>query len=409
MQGHEFACATVPGVGLLSVRGDGGVAKNIVLLCDGTGNEVEENLSNVLKLFRIVSKTSRQIVYYDPGVGTIGRTSAWARAKQNIRGVFGLATGYGLDENVTSAYRFLCETYVEGDQLYLFGFSRGAYTARVLAGFLRLVGLLRPEQANLADYAFTAYKQAAEMDSFEIAWRFQRVTGASEIPIRFLGVWDTVSSVLVPRPDRLYIPSLQTLPYTSRNENVQAVRHALAIDERRRMFRPNLWPEGQQYRPNRFDPAGGVDQDVKQVWFAGVHADIGGGYSEAESALAKFPLQWMIAEAKAHGLLVSTAMVNHLVLGRPRAGGSRAYVAPDPKGPIHNSLTLGWMPLEIFPKRKKRREWPKRAALAGLYIPAAEPRRIPDGARIHHSVFSRSQAGIGYEPPNLPADHEVEP
>jgi len=385
------------------------MTKNIILCCDGTGNEIEENLSNVFKLYRVLEQNDRQLVYYDPGIGTLGRTSAWSRFKQNVRSVFGLTTGLGLDDNVTDAYRFLCQHYEPGDQVFLFGFSRGAYTVRVLAGFLRLVGLLRPEQDNLADYAFTAYKQAAEKDSFTIAWRFQRVVGATEIPIRFIGVWDTVSSVIVPRPDRLYIPSLQTLPYTATNENVTVFRHALAIDERRTMFRANLWTQPQLFRPNRFDPEGGTAQDIKQVWFAGVHADIGGGYPEGESAIAKFPLDWMIREAKAHGLLVKTTMVNHLVLGKPRKGASRNYVAPDPAGQAHNSLSWGWKMLEWIPKPVKWRSWLKRRSLLGWYIPWAEPRHIPEGASIHHSVQDRMQLAPDYQPVNLPATYVVEP
>jgi uncharacterized protein (DUF2235 family) len=184
--------------------------KNIVLCCDGTGNEVEANLSNVLKLFRIVRKNEEQVVFYHPGVGTISDSERWSRLKSDALGVWGLLTGYGLDEDVLSAYRFLVDTYSDHDNIYLFGFSRGAYTMRVLAGFLRLIGLLDRPQRDLAAYALTAYKRAAEEGDFEIGWRFERVIGTRPVPIKFIGVWDTVSSVIVPRPDRLYLPSLQT-------------------------------------------------------------------------------------------------------------------------------------------------------------------------------------------------------
>src|ERR1051325_1109908 len=126
------------------------MAKNIVVLCDGTGNEIEANLSNVLKLYGILRKTDEQVVYYNPGVGTIGSADPWSRLKSDALGVLGLLTGYGLDENVLGAYQFLIDTYAEGDRIYLFGFSRGAYTIRVLAGFLRLIGLLAPAQKNLS-------------------------------------------------------------------------------------------------------------------------------------------------------------------------------------------------------------------------------------------------------------------
>ena len=128
--------------------------KNLVICCDGTGNEISENISNVLKLYRCLRKTDktkpRQMVFYDPGVGTVTEPSTWHRLKANVNLVLGLATGYGLDDNVLSAYCFLVEHYAPGDRIYLFGFSRGAYTVRVLAGLIHKIGLISPEQANLA-------------------------------------------------------------------------------------------------------------------------------------------------------------------------------------------------------------------------------------------------------------------
>src|SRR5689334_4426224 len=138
--------------------------KNIVICCDGTGNEVSENISNVLKLYRTVRKSGKtspdQVVFYDPGVGTLARPDPWIRFRQDAMAVFGLVTGYGLDENVLSAYRFIINNFDEGDEIFLFGFSRGAYTVRVLAGLIHKIGLLNPAQQNLADAALTAYKQS---------------------------------------------------------------------------------------------------------------------------------------------------------------------------------------------------------------------------------------------------------
>ena len=112
--------------------------RNIVILCDGTGNEISENISNVLKLYRCLRKTAktqpRQFVYYDPGVGTLAQPSTWHRIRANISLVLGLATGYGLDANVLAAYQFLVNHWQEGDRIYLFGFSRGAYTGLVIVG-----------------------------------------------------------------------------------------------------------------------------------------------------------------------------------------------------------------------------------------------------------------------------------
>jgi uncharacterized protein (DUF2235 family) len=227
--------------------------------------------------------------------------------------VFGLATGAGLDDNIIDAYRFLAEVWEPGDRIFLFGFSRGAYTVRALAGFIHMVGLIRPEQINIADYALTAYKRASAQKKFQIAWDFGRVTAARRVTIHFVGVWDTVASMIVPRPDRLYLPSLRTLPYTRTNPSVRVFRHAMAIDEKRRMFRLNKWVDPQPFIADPFiQPPASVPQDIDQLWFAGVHSDVGGGYPEAESGLSKFPLIWMIDEAVKHGLRIDKAMFDHL-------------------------------------------------------------------------------------------------
>lgn len=391
-------------------------ARNIVILLDGTGNELGRNLSNVLKLYRIAEKNEGQLCYYAPGVGTISRINPWARARQRVNAVLGLATGYGLDENVLGAYRFLVEHWRDGDRVFIFGFSRGAWTARVLAGMVHLIGLLKPEQINMSDAALGAYKAVAgskrpkagqteadaKKESFEPARQFSRVMGVRHIPIAFLGAWDSVSSVLVPRPDRLYLPSRETLPYTRTNPSVAVFRHALALDERRSMYRVADWVQPQSYDPNPFDTREPVPQDIKQVWFPGVHSDIGGGYPEEESALSKLALEWMVGEAKAAGLRTNTSMFNHLVLGKPRKGSSHEYVAPDPKGKLHRSLAWLWWILEIVPKRTKYREWAGRPGLLGLYLPLSEPRKVPEGHEIDPSVASRMDAMPGYRPPNIP-------
>ena len=374
--------------------------RNLVILLDGTGNELGRNLSNVLKLYRIAEKGERQLCFYNPGVGTISRINPWRRFQQKVNGILGLATGYGLDETVLSAYRFLVENWREGDRIFLFGFSRGAWSARVLAGLLHLIGLLRPEQLNMCDAALGTYKQAANEDDLPLAWHFSRVIGARYPVIRFLGAWDTVGSVLVPRRDRLWIPSLETLPYTETNPSVEIFRHAMALDERRRMFRLARWNEPQSFLRNRFKPDERRDQDIAQRWFAGVHSDVGGGYPEEESGLSKFPLAWMIGEAAKAGLRISQANFRHLVLGEMQQQGQHTYVAPSAIAPLHKSLTSGWYPLEVLPKLSKKREW-KRRSLLGYYLPLGEPRRIDPGSTIDISVRQRIEAGIGYRPVNL--------
>lgn len=410
----------------LDCRSEGVLAlpKNIVICCDGTGNQINDQLSNVLKLYRVLQKTVDQLVYYSPGVGTVGDYDSWQLAKQRVREFLGLATGYGLDENVLDAYRFLCTHYEDGDSIWLFGFSRGAYTVRVLAAFAYVIGLLRPNQLNLCDYAFTAYKKAshdsrkskkiADEDALRAAasdaeianglpaaWEFRRVAGSRPVTVKFIGVWDTVASVIVPRPDR-FLLDLQSLRFTRTNPGVEIFRQAISIDERRRMFRLHPWNEPQTFKTNPFNNKNWKAQDIRQVWFAGVHADIGGGYPEAESGLSKFPLLWMINQAKAAGLKMSTPMINHLVLGKERKDSSRLYVAPNPNAQLHRSLKGFWWILEVIPKLKKFREWPRRWSFLELYLPLGEPRLIPDGALVHGSVVERMSAVSDYSPVNLP-------
>ena len=376
--------------------------RNLVVCCDGTSNEIGVNISNVLKLCRIAVKDDTQRVFYDPGVGTIGQLATWGRLWQRAKTAMGLATGYGLDDNILDAYRWLCLNHRPGDRIFLFGFSRGAYTVRALAGLVNMIGLLGPDQVNITGDALTAYKRAAEKDDLPIAWQFQRISEGRDVAIHFIGVWDTVASVLVPRPDRLYLPSLEFLPYTKQNKRVRAFRQAIAIDERRAMFRNYRWNDGQKFAARRF---GGVevDQDCRQVWFAGVHADIGGGYPEAQSGLSKFPLRWMLDEASAHGLRLKKALRSHLVEGKRSRDGLGSYVAPDASAIMHRSLKGLWWLLEVWPKRAKWLRWPGKWTIAGFYLPLAEPRFIADDAEIHPSVIERMRLLPGYRPVNLPA------
>ena len=137
--------------------------RHIVICCDGTGNEISENISNVLKLYRTLRKTEKthpnQLVFYDPGVGTLARPNPWLKWRQDVAAIFGLATGYGLDDNILNSYEFIVDNYAEGDDIYLFGFSRGAYTVRALAGLIHKIGLIAKPQGNLAGSGLTAYKQ----------------------------------------------------------------------------------------------------------------------------------------------------------------------------------------------------------------------------------------------------------
>lgn len=412
--------------------------KNIVVCCDGTGNEISENISNVLKLYRTLRKSGKtqphQVVFYDPGVGTLARPNPWTKFKQDAVAVLGLATGYGLDDNVLAAYEFLINQYEEGDQIFLFGFSRGAYAVRVLAGLVHRIGLLSPQQSNLAGAALTAYKQVESTTSpptlsspqakdadvldegasprpaskEDRASQFARIVSSRWPTIKFVGVWDTVASVIVPRPDRFYAFSLQTLANTRCNPSVRIFRQAIALDERRRMFRLDPWDEPQTFMHNRFSATNNAEpQDAKQVWFAGVHADIGGGYPEEESGLSKFPLIWMINEAVEHGLAVDTRTVNQLAWGVQRKGSPFSYVRPNELRDPHESMSAAWRLLEWLPKKEKYKEWPDRKSVLGHYFPKAEPRVIPLDAFVHQSVIERMAKVPTYRPENFPKRYRV--
>ncbi|CCE03786.1 DUF2235 domain-containing protein [Bradyrhizobium sp. STM 3809] len=411
--------------------------KNIVICCDGTGNEISENISNVLKLYRCLRKTDKttphQAVFYDPGVGTLTQPDSWHRFKTNFNMVLGLATGYGLDDNVIKAYCFLATHYEDGDRIFLFGFSRGAYTVRVLAGLVHKIGLISPDQINLAGSGVIAYKKyssdnpkagrgiTAELESSDEdgpipesrndqAAQFARITSTRWPTIHFVGVWDTVASVIVPRTDRLFaLPSLEELAFTISNPSVKIFRQAAAMDERRCMFRLKPWEMPQTFTPNRFNKAKAGPQDAKQVWFAGVHCDVGGGYPEAQSAASKYPLLWMIDEAVEAGLAVNPRTVTQLAWGVQRKNSPFSYVAPSIRSPLHNSMTAAWRLLEYLPKSAKYKEWPERTVHFGFYIPNCEPRFIPDGAFIHESVLMRIAESTDYRPINLPATYERVP
>jgi uncharacterized protein (DUF2235 family) len=409
--------------------------KNIVICCDGTGNEISENISNVLKLYRTLRKTEkttpRQMVFYDPGVGTLARTNPWKKLVQDASAIFGLATGYGLDDNVLNSYEFIVDNYEKGDEIYLFGFSRGAYTVRVLAGLIHKVGLIAKQQVNLAGSGLTAYKQfssdTAQPDGgldlaqftgggapgpgskADQAAQYARILSVKWPPIKFVGVWDTVASVIVPRPDRFYLPSLQVLAFVRHNPSIEIFRQAISIDEQRRLFRLQPW-DSRTFMHSRF---GKTDhdgpQDSLQVWFAGVHADIGGGYPEKQSGLSKYPLLWMIEEAVQCGLRVDRATVNQLGWGRQRKNSPFSYVKPDFMADPHDSMTAAWRVLEYLPKAGEYKEWPERKSVLGHYIPAAEPRLIPEDAFIHQSAVEKIEQDPNYKPVNIPKKYRTIP
>ncbi|MGB0906388.1 MAG: DUF2235 domain-containing protein [Maricaulaceae bacterium] len=405
----------------MEITGRAKMVKNLVICLDGTGNQIEENISNVLKLYRTLKKTNqshvreKQIVFYDQGVGTLGLTHNWGRFKQKfLNTILGMGFGFGVDRNILKAYEFLVRYYQAGDRIYIFGYSRGAHTARALAGFLYKIGLLRPEQIHLSGSALTAYKHDEEAlathdgadDEYEgESENFRRVAKPLTVSIEFMGLWDTVSSVLVPNPKKFFIPPLtkEYPPHIHNNPAVKAFRQAAAIDERRRMFPLEPWEDGQLYFPNKYSKDEPEKQDAQQMWFAGSHGDVGGGYPRKDSGLSQHSLKWMITEAKIYKLkFISKRMIDY-VSGDEAWSSNTKYLYPKAKvdAPIHNSMTFFWRIFEVFPKLAATRIWPNRKTLLGLYIPCSEPRFIHKDAKIHLSVFERRNRMKNYDPINL--------
>lgn len=366
-------------------RPDGTHPKNVVVCCDGTANEVATHATNVVKLFRALEKGSaRQACYYHPGVGTMAPPGFVTRAGAALARVAGLAFGYGLTADLRDAYAYIANTYKPGDRLFLFGFSRGAYTVRALASMLRLYGLIERGNEPLVPYivrmlwaihALDRRRAPGSPDSPQLARYFQDAAGfkaAFSSPCRphFVGVWDTVSSVG-------WFTSPVSLPCTASNPDIATARHAVALDERRAFFRSNLW------RPST-DPAERGPRDLRQVWFPGVHCDVGGGYPERDSGLSKLALGWMLDEARRAGLLLDDAAAD-LVLGAGTQGAD-GYAKPDPDGMLHESLTPWWQPVEWVP----RPHWDAATRQRSWRANRGKRREPPPGAVVHDAAWLRS-------------------
>ena len=387
--------------------------KNIVICCDGN-YEAWAGASNVLRLYWTLRKgLSTQVVYFNPGLDNAKKIEVPAALSQaadlasfasgyfvakgilDVLKIWGpisrffqkgwnkfLALLFGSDvaSSMEGAYAYLMETYEPDDVVFIFGFSRGAYAACALGAVLHMYGLLWPGNEALRDRLFGMLRRGRRArEEFDLAPAF-KASFARSCRVRFLGIWDTVSSA-----GWLYNPI--KLPYITVNPNITVVRHAVSIDERRAFFRPLLWSQSQ---PN---------QDVKQVWFAGVHGDVGGGYPDVEAGLSKITLEWMLNEAIGAGLHVDMATKEHLLGVRGPAS------APDPRAHEHRSLYGRWWFYELWPKRY----WNATSTPPGYAweLPLGRPRYISPGSLVHESVIARMKSVFPYQPANLPQYREV--
>lgn len=362
------------------------MAKNIVLLSDGTGNSAGKLFkTNVWRLYQTLDLTdeTRQIAYYDDGVGT-SSLKPWAL----LAGAFGI----GLKRNVIDLYMFLCRNYRQGDRIYCFGFSRGAFTVRILTGLVNSQGLLPngPEETLRvqATKAFNRYRNLRKhwlRRLRQVRWLLPGVKPSATKPappahenappIAFLGVWDTVAAYGTPFGQLTTLLSY-VLPLSVPDRDpcpiVEHGCHAVALDDERKTFHPVLWNE-QGVKPGR----------IKQVWFAGAHADVGGGY--AEDNLSYIPLDWMIDEAFKRGLIVD------------RFAWSRIRAAMNVNGMLHDSRKGIGAAYRYLPRD-----------MARLCNDLADPDNqvVVKRPKIHESALRRiAHTDDGYAPIVLPASY----
>jgi uncharacterized protein (DUF2235 family) len=265
--------------------------KRIVLCFDGTWNKpADENLpaaqqveTNVRRFYASVKEAGpdgvKQLKWYDQGVGT-----AWY--DRFIGGTFGI----GLETNIIEGYKFLAENYQDGDQVYVLGFSRGAYTARSLVGMVRNCGLIEPKHLALrVGIAYGIYRTRDD-GSDSLAAKFFRSSFSREIRINFVGVWDTVGALGIPLDIvRGFNMKFYEFHDTELSGIVENAYHAVAIDEHRQDYDVCLW-----------SPKSKPGQIMEQRWFIGAHCDVGGGY--ADRRLSDLPLRWIQDKATALGL-----------------------------------------------------------------------------------------------------------
>ncbi|MEO8727076.1 MAG: DUF2235 domain-containing protein [Acidobacteriaceae bacterium] len=375
--------------------------KNIVICCDGTGDEFGATTnSNVVKLYQTLTIDARQSGYYHPGLGTMGAPNARTWIEKQWTRVLGLGMGYGFFDYLGDAYHYLMDTYEPGDRIYLFGFSRGAYTVRALATILHLFGLLQRGNEGQFPYITRMLSKISrnadgKANQFSVFWDFKR-TFSRNVTLHFVGVWDTVSSV-----GWVYNPV--KLPFSARNPIMAIGRQALSIDERRCFFRQNLW--GPAYKKGDRGYFLEQDQDIKQVWFAGVHSDIGGGYPEPESGLSKLALEWMLHEADDAGLLINIKKANVVLSNVPPDRDPGHVIAkPDPCAALHESLHGPWWGLEVLPHSywnpdDKAKHWE---------VPMGRHRVMPEDSCVYQSVVDRI-SHCNYKPSNLPQSYTTEP
>ncbi|KAB7756281.1 MULTISPECIES: DUF2235 domain-containing protein [Mycobacteriaceae] len=348
------------------------MSKRLVVCCDGTWNTPDQHSrgapspTNVTKLALAIAprdpKGCEQRMFYHRGVGT-------SRYERVRGGAFGL----GLARDVRDTYRFLVENYEPGDALFFFGFSRGAFTARSTAGFVRNCGILRREYADKIGEAYSFYRgRSSTSHPRSIEATLFRSSYSHEPDIHFIGVWDTVGALGIPL-NGLRLVNLFNRRFqfhdTELSTRVHAAFQALAIDEKRGPFRPAVWKQA---------PDAPKSQHVEQVWFAGVHCDIGGGYDPP--GLSDITLPWMVQRAQRYDLYFDPKAFTYrdcAYAPEPDATAtlaSRTSVHPDPLQLPENSRTLFYRLIPPYIRPIGATDWDREAvASTAVELHEAKP------------------------------------
>jgi uncharacterized protein (DUF2235 family) len=423
------------------------MAKNIVLLSDGTGNSSAKLFTtNVWRLYQAldVSDPKRQVAHYDNGVGTSS-----FKPLAILGGVF----GFGLKRNVLDLYRFLCRNYKKDDRIFGFGFSRGSFTIRVLAGLVARQGLVPYDgnEAHLARDARVAYRAYRKRFNVTIGlvvplrWtrdRLLRMFGTPEFDpkkqthpdaIHFLGVWDTVAAYGGPieevtRGIDYWLWPL-SMPDRFMSARIRRACHALALDDERNAFWPLLWderyvsgPQGRlqpmaaQWSPPTSPNLPDIDrQRLSQVWFTGMHSDVGGGY--AQDGLSYAALRWMVDRAIVYDLLIKpterarlTLLANELDKLNDSRHGLAGYYRYKPRKLADLYAAEPYKPTIGRDLAHVARTIKRAMARGTANDRESELRKVDDRPSpiIHESVFERIKAGTeGYSPIVLPGAYRV--
>ncbi|KAK7022138.1 hypothetical protein R3P38DRAFT_3195528 [Favolaschia claudopus] len=374
-----------------------GGARTLVVCFDGTMEEYDGDNTNAVKLFALLKKDDwrEQLCYYQPGIGTYVTPGAVSPILEWGAKLLDSAFAIFLKDHVMEGYKFLMNNYHAGDRICIFGFSRGSYIARALAGMLHKVGLLPRDNTEQVPFAFKMYEKTSE-SGIQLAAGYKQ-TFCQNVEVEFLGVWETVASV--------GIIMCRSLPYTTGNASVKTFRHAVSLDEHRVRFEPYLLEP-------KADAQSGYATDTLEVWFSGCHEDVGGGAvtNDTPHSLSDITLRWMVRQivSSGCGIQFDPAALKRASISLT-FDDSPTIISPeerpvddaDSSQPLHDNLAgfSKWKLLEIFPLTWTRQDVQGgRHTKFGLHL--GRSRQIVDPKpNFHYTVKERMEnPALKYKP-----------